>query len=95
MRTKTRLIQIGNAQGVRIPKKLLQQAGINGSVEMEVRGDELIIRSPAAKPANPRAGWDEAFKRWIAKNGPIPELTEEERAFIEFPNEFDEKEWTW
>ena len=53
------LIQIGNSRGIRIPKPLLEQTGLEGEVEIEVRGQQLIIR-----PANhPRAGWAEAFAR--------------------------------
>jgi antitoxin MazE len=90
---KTKLVQIGNSKGVRIPKALIEQAGLNGNVEMIVRGQELVLRS--AK--RPRAGWDEAFEKAIKEHGPIPELTEDERAFLDMPNEFDktEEEWTW
>jgi antitoxin MazE len=54
---RTRLVKVGNSQGIRIPKPLLEQSGINGEVEIEVHGNHLIIR-PAAPS---RSGWDEAF----------------------------------
>jgi antitoxin MazE len=88
---KTKLVQIGNSKGVRIPKALIEQAGLNGSVEMLVRGNELVLR--AVK--RPRAGWDEAFEKAIREHGPIPELADDERAFLDMPNDFDEKEWNW
>ena len=37
-------------------------------------------------------GWVESVcARAIAKHGPVPELTEDERAFLEMPNEFDDE----
>jgi antitoxin MazE len=54
---RTRIIQIGNSQGVRIPKPLLEQSGVNGEVEIEVHGDHLVIRAASRS----RKGWDEAF----------------------------------
>jgi len=35
--------KIGNSQGVRIPKPLLDQTGIKGDVEMEVEKSQIII----------------------------------------------------
>ncbi len=54
---RTRIVKIGNSQGIRIPKPLLEQSGIEAEVEIEVEGDRIIIR-PAARS---RVGWDEAF----------------------------------
>jgi antitoxin MazE len=53
------LIQIGNSRGIRIPKPLLEQTGLEGEVDIEVRGAQLIIRPTK----HPRAGWAEAFAR--------------------------------
>ena len=41
----------GNSQGVRIPKKLLQKAGIgvNDEVEITVKGNTLVITSTEKK----------------------------------------------
>lgn len=54
---RTRIIKIGNSQGIRIPKILLEQSGIQTEVEIEVEGDRLTIR--AAQKL--RTGWDKAF----------------------------------
>ncbi|HEY9298289.1 MAG TPA: AbrB/MazE/SpoVT family DNA-binding domain-containing protein [Phormidium sp.] len=56
---RTRIIKIGNSQGIRIPKVLLEQSCIDSDqeVEIEVEGDRLIVR---ATPKI-RVGWDEAF----------------------------------
>ena len=41
---RTRIVRIGNSQGIRIPKLLLEQSGIQTDVEIEVQGDHLTIR---------------------------------------------------
>jgi antitoxin MazE len=58
--------QIGNSQGVVIPKPLLAQVGLdNGEAEMTIEGGALVLRKPA-KPA--RSGWAEAAQK-IAERG--------------------------
>ena len=58
--------QIGNSQGILIPKPLLAQVGLDcGEAEMTIEGDALVLRKPA-KPA--RAGWADAA-RAIADQG--------------------------
>ncbi len=54
---RTRIVKIGNSQGIRIPKLLLEQTGIQTAVEIEVQGDHLTIRAAPCM----RSGWDEAF----------------------------------
>ncbi len=54
---RARIVRIGNSQGVRIPKVLLEETGLQGEVEIEAHEDTLVIRG--AHP--PRSGWDEAF----------------------------------
>ena len=39
------LIQIGTSQGVRLPKAVIEQAGLTGQLDIEVSGDAVIIRS--------------------------------------------------
>jgi antitoxin MazE len=55
---KARIVRIGNSRGIRIPKKLIEQAGLTEEVEIVAQGNALVI-SPATRP---RAGWDEAFR---------------------------------
>lgn len=54
---RTRIVKIGNSQGIRIPKLLLEQSGIHSEVEIEVQGDHLTIRTASRL----RDGWDKAF----------------------------------
>lgn len=63
---KIDIIPIGNSKGIRIPKALLKQCGINGSVDISVEGKKLVIRPLKKKP---REGWEEAIKASIKKYG--------------------------
>lgn len=56
---KTNLVRIGNSRGIRIPKALLEQCHLRDEVELEVRDDHLVVRSPT----KPRSGWEDAFRR--------------------------------
>ncbi|MGB7202541.1 MAG: hypothetical protein WBD16_09765 [Pyrinomonadaceae bacterium] len=80
---KAQIIQIGNSQGIRIPKVMLEESGISGEVDVELHADGILIRN-AQKP---RAGWDEAFKT-LAEN-------DEELLSNEGTTEFEKKEWQW
>ena len=62
--TKTRIIKIGNSQGVRIPKVLLEQTNLSEEVELEAQNGRIIIRSAA----HPRQGWGKAFQS-MAEHG--------------------------
>ena len=81
---KTNIITIGNSKGVRIPKILLEQSKLGGEVELEVRGESIVIL-PAKKP---RENWDEAFKQ--AKGN-----RDEELIGGDMQNDFDREEWEW
>lgn len=85
---KLDIIRIGNSKGIRLPKAVLEQCELGDEVELEVRGQEIVLRQPKRRP---REGWGEAFAKAIEKHGP----PEEEMLLGEFPNEFDESEWTW
>src|SRR5256885_479300 len=55
---KTRLVKIGNSHGIRIPKRLLEQVGLTGEVEIEVQSGQLVIRPVRSA----RQGWDAQFQ---------------------------------
>src|SRR6185503_1531724 len=61
---KARLVRIGSSQGIRIPKLLREQEGLQDEVAIEVEGNRLVI-FPLPQP---RAGWDEAFEA-MARQG--------------------------
>ena len=80
---RSQIIQIGNSQGIRLPKILLEQSGISGEVEIDVSDRGILIRNAAT----PRSGWDEAI-RTIAEN-------EADDTVESVPNEIEKREWQW
>lgn len=56
---KLKIVSIGNSRGIRLPKPLMAQVGIENEVEVEVEGNTLILRSPKK---GARKGWEKAFK---------------------------------
>ena len=80
------IIKIGNSQGIRLPKPLLDQTGIKDDVELEVEKSQIIIRPIS----NPRGGWDEAFKS-MSQNRDDTLLDGNEV----ISNSFDDEEWQW
>lgn len=83
---RIRIIKIGNSQGIRIPKPILEQTGLKGEVNLEVQGSQVII-----KPVkNPRQGWEEAF-RIMAEHGDDQLLNED----LTGRTYWDKEEWQW
>jgi len=78
--------QIGNSQGVVIPKPILAQLGLdrNAGAEMTIEDGALVLRRPA-RPA--RTGWAEAARR-------IAEAGDDELVMGEFGNA-DDPESVW
>ena len=83
---RARVIKIGNSQGIRIPKPILEQTGIMEDVELEVEKNQITIR-PISKP---RAGWEDAFKA-MAEKGDDEPIHETEN----ISHSWDEEEWQW
>ena len=53
---KTRLVRIGNSRGIRIPKPMLEEAGLEDEVELEVSPDGIRITPTRTV----REGWEAA-----------------------------------
>ncbi len=83
---KTRLVKIGNSHGIRIPKLLLDQVGLTRDIELEVQGDQLVLR--AARRS--RDGWEAQFRTMAANND--DQLLD---APVRASSSWDEEEWTW
>jgi antitoxin MazE len=81
---KTRIVQIGNSRGIRIPKQVLEQTGMNGDVEIHVDKGSLVIQPIAS----PRTGWAQAARELAdaKEDGLLVEAT---------ATEFDTDEWQW
>ena len=84
MATKTRIVQIGNSRGIRVPKALLEQAELPEEVELHAEPGQLVVR--AAR--RPRAGWAEAAHR-------MRERGEDRLLDRPTPTRFDDEEWKW
>ena len=85
----TTLTKIGNSQGIRIPKPLIQQAHLeNVNLELEVLENGLLI-----KPINntSRETWRENIEQVISKN----ESSQDEALLEEFLNDNDLEDWQW
>ena len=83
---KTRIVRIGNSQGIRIPKPIIEQLGFAEEVELEIFPDQLVVRSVHV----PRFGWDQQFQA-MAEAGDDQLLDEEAMSLTEW----DEAEWEW
>ena len=83
---RTQLIRIGNSRGVRLPKAILEQAGLERDVDITLHDGAVVIRAAV----HPRAGWAEAFAD-IAANGDDFVLD----ADAPFLTSWDEEDWEW
>ena len=86
MVVRTRIVKIGNSQGIRIPKLLLDQLGLGEEVELAVQQNQLVIRSVR----RPRYSWDEQFKT-MAERGDDHLLDEATFGL----SRWDTEEWEW
>ena len=84
MITKTRIVQIGNSRGIRVPKVLLEHAQLPDEVELQAENGRLIVRAARG----PRTGWADAAKAMHARGD--DQLLDATTA-----SQFDEKEWRW
>ena len=82
---KAELIRIGNSQGIRIPKPLIEQCGLGKSVELTVKDNVLTISPERAV----RAGWEDAFKAMAAAGDDAALLPDD------VTSDWDETEWEW
>ncbi len=81
---KSKLVRIGNSRGVRLPKPLIDEAGLADEVELRVREGAIII-SPANRP---RQGWAEAAEQLRERKG-------DGLVDGHTPTRFDDEEWQW
>lgn len=84
----TRIRRIGNSQGILLSKSMLDQVDIDEYVNVEVKGNAIMI-FPAS--TNPREGWAEQF-RLAAEDAAVGD---DEHLIDDIPNAFDDSEWTW
>jgi antitoxin MazE len=83
---RTRIVKIGNSQGVRIPKLLLERSNLAEEVELEADDGRIVIRSAR----QPRHDWERAF-RAMAERGDDSLPDGDAHA----QTSWDEDEWQW
>ncbi len=81
---RARIVRVGNSRGVRLPKPILEEAGLPDEVEIHAEPGRIIIKAAA----QPRAGWAEAARQMAAAG-------EDELLDPPTPTRFDEEEWEW
>ncbi len=81
---KARIVRVGNSRGIRIPKPLLDQAGLGDDVELHAEPGRIVIEAAS----RPRAGRAEAA-RAMAERGDDALLD------APTPTRSDDEEWEW
>ena len=81
-----KLVAIGNSRGVRLPKAMIEQAGLQDDVELELVEGAIVIR----RKRKVREGWAEAA-RLMAERGeePLPEILDRTET------EWERDHWRW
>jgi len=80
---KTRLVRIGNSRGLRLPKSLIEEAGLKDEVEVTLRDGSLIITSSD----HPRLGWEAAVSQLLERR--------DDHLFEEPTTTHFDNEWEW
>jgi antitoxin MazE len=83
---RTRIVKIGNSQGVRIPKLLLERSNLADEVELEAEDNRIIIRSTK----QPRQDWERAFRAMAERGDDI--LLDNN---LPLQTQWDEDQWQW
>ena len=84
---KTKVIKIGNSKGIRIPRHILEESGLENEVEIEVKDNKIILK-PASKM---REDWDSAFEKMAENKDDI--LLDKES--LNSNNSWGKEEWIW
>jgi len=80
------IVRIGNSQGIRIPKVVLEQTQLKGEVELEVKDHKIVI----SQVRKPREDWERQFKL-MAERGDDKLLD----VGVVGLSSWDEEEWEW
>jgi antitoxin MazE len=83
---KASIVRIGNSQGIRIPKVVLEQTQLSGEVELEVKDHQIVI----SHVRKPREDWERQFKL-MAERGDDKLLD----VGLVGLSSWDEEEWEW
>ena len=81
---RARIVRIGNSRGLRLPKALLNECGIEDAVELSVEDGKLVV----AAARSSRAGWEEAAREMV-------EHGDDQLLDPSVPTRFDAEAWVW
>lgn len=81
---KTRLVRIGNSRGIRLPKPLIEEAGLSDEVEIKAQEGSIVILPLIGV----RRGWAEAARQLRGRKG--DQLLQESGG-----TRFDDEDWKW
>lgn len=81
---RAKIVRIGNSQGLRIPKVLLEACGIGRAVDLSVEEGRLVVRPVRSV----REGWAEAAHAMAGRG-------EDQLLDPETATAFDESKWEW
>ena len=83
---KSKIVKIGNSQGVRIPKPLIEETGLGEEVEIQVDGNRLII----APVGRARSEWAASFRKMAERGDDV--LIDRD---VPAQTVWEEDEWEW
>ena len=81
---KASIVPIGSSKGLRIPRMLLQECHIGKEVDLEVKGENIVIKPIKREP---RKGWEQVFKRMHESM--------DDRLLIDDSIDLDMENWEW
>ena len=81
---KAKLVRIGNSRGIRLPKPLIEEAGLTDEVDLRVDDGTIVIASAKER----RAGWAAAAERAHASG-------DDSLLGDTMGTRFDREEWQW
>ncbi len=84
----SRLIKIGNSQGVRLPQTLLKMSGIKDEIAIFTENGQIIIRGEESQKN--RIGWEKSFQEMTEENH--DQILDKETIST---SSWDELEWEW
>jgi hypothetical protein len=85
MKVTAKIVPIGNSKGISLLKRLIENLKLADMIELESRGDELVIRPIAGI----HEGWEESAKA-MCQRGDDTLLLGNVHA-----SDWDEHEWKW
>ena len=74
-----KIIRIGNSQGIRLPKPLLQKYGLDKELILEEIEEGILLRKPEGR----RLSWEDTYREIAADRGERAEWVELDTALLD------------